>query len=228
MEHPQPVLGPQHPGVVRELGPALGTLAQFADLLSDDGVRRGLIGPRETPRLWERHLLNCAALAALLPQTGTVLDLGSGAGLPGVVLAAVRPELDVMLVEPMERRVIWLREVVEALGLTRTQVVRARAEDLHGKVEADVVTARAVAPMVRLVPWALPLVRVGGALLAMKGARAAEELVEAADEVVRCGGGPAEVVAATGPGGVETTVVRVVRVGEGRASGRRATGRSRH
>jgi 16S rRNA (guanine527-N7)-methyltransferase len=183
---------------------------RFAELLATDGVTRGLIGPREAPRLWERHLLNCAVLTDLLPQGADVCDVGSGAGLPGLVLAIRRPDLRVTLVEPLLRRTTFLAEAVEHLGMDTVEVVRARAEDLHGKVSFSFVTSRALAPLPRLLEWSMPLVRPGGVLLAMKGASAADELREAGAELTRWGAGRADVVSI----GVDvirppTTVIRV-------------------
>ena len=153
---------------------------RYAELLATEGVVRGLIGPREAPRLWERHLLNCGVLAELVPPAASVADVGSGAGLPGVVLAIARTDLRVTLVEPLLRRTRFLDEVVEALGLQeQVEVVRARAEELAATRTFDVVTARAVAPLDRLARWCLPLVDPGGELVAMKGASARAE-VEAA------------------------------------------------
>jgi 16S rRNA (guanine527-N7)-methyltransferase len=152
----------------------------YADILRTDGIRRGLIGPREAARTWERHILNCVAIAPALPVGATVVDLGSGAGLPGLVLAIARPDLRVQLVEPLARRSSFLTETAARLGLADVQVVRERAENLHGRVAADVVTARAVARFDQLARWSLPLVRPGGALLAIKGERAREELNAAA------------------------------------------------
>ncbi len=120
---------------------------RYAALLADAGVVRGLIGPREAPRLWERHLLNCAVLADALPEDADVCDLGTGAGLPGVVLAIRRPDLRVTLVEPLLRRTTFLDEVVADLGLDNVEVIRGRAEELHGRREFSVVTSRAVAPL---------------------------------------------------------------------------------
>ena len=195
------------------LGDRFDRVAAFADALAAEGVLRGLIGPRELPRLWERHLLNSAALLPYLPATGIVIDVGSGAGLPGVVIACARPDLHVVLVEPMERRALWLTEVTTSLGLTSVEVVQRRAEELHGRLTADVVTARAVAPLDRLLRWCFPLVDERGALLAMKGSRAQEEAADAAALIERLGGGPAEVLSAeTIPGVAPTTVVRVPRV----------------
>jgi 16S rRNA (guanine527-N7)-methyltransferase len=141
-----------------------------------------LIGPRELPRLWERHLLNSAAIASLVPAGARVVDVGSGAGLPGIPLALARPDLTVTLLEPLARRVAFLTECVDRLGLERVTVVRGRAEEGPVRRElggADVVTARAVAPLDRLAGWCLPLLRPGGLLLAMKGSTAAEELAAA-------------------------------------------------
>jgi len=178
---------------VRCFGDRLPTATQYATLLMTDGVVRGLIGPRESARLWDRHLLNCAVVADLLPPASRVIDVGSGAGLPGVVLAIARPDLTVVLVEPMARRATFLAEVVTALDLAQTTVVRARAEDLvrsRARVEpADIVTARAVAPLDRLASWCLPLVRQGGRMLALKGGSAADEVEAHRVAVARAGGG---------------------------------------
>jgi 16S rRNA (guanine527-N7)-methyltransferase len=154
-------------------------IVRYVELLATAGVERGLIGPREAPRLWERHVLNCAAVGEAIPPSSTVADLGSGAGLPGLVLAIARPDLDVTLVEPLLRRTVFLDEVVDELNLTNVVVHRGRAEELHGKERFDVVTARALAPLERLVGWAMPLVGRDGALLAMKGSSAAEEIIAA-------------------------------------------------
>ncbi len=155
----------------------------YADLLATDGVVRGLIGPREAPRLWERHLLNCAVLGEVVPQDATVCDIGSGAGLPGLVLALARPDLTITLVEPLLRRTTFLDEAVAVLGLENVEVVRGRADDLHGRRTFDVVTSRAVAPLERLLQWSMPLVSAHGALVAMKGSSVAEE-IEAARPVL--------------------------------------------
>ena len=140
---------------------------RYAELLASEGVMRGLIGPREVPRLWERHLVNCAVLAEVVPEGATVCDVGTGSGLPGVVLAIARPDLAVTLVEPLLRRTTFLDEVIVELGLERCEVRRARAEQLHGGDRFDVVTSRAVAPLRRLLAWSMPLVTPAGALLAM-------------------------------------------------------------
>ena len=183
---------------------------RYVELLATAGVERGLIGPREAPKLWDRHVLNCLALTSLVAPSAAVADLGSGAGLPGLVLAIGRPDLTVTLVEPLQRRTIFLDEVVDELGLRQVRVLRGRAEDLHGRERFDVVTARALAPLGRLLGWAMPLVAADGAMLAMKGSSAAEEIAAAAEEVrgLRCS--PPEILRVTGPDGSSTaTVVRV-------------------
>jgi 16S rRNA (guanine527-N7)-methyltransferase len=189
-------------------GPALPAAVTFAGLLATRGVERGLLGPREVPRLWDRHLLNCAVVAELIePRRGTLLDLGSGAGLPGLVLALLLPETAVTLLEPMERRCRFLTEAVAELGLANVSVLRGRAEDVT--VRTDVVTARAVAPLPRLAELAIGLVRPGGMVLAIKGRTAQEELTAARPVLRRIGARDAEVVQA-GHGKVvpATTVVR--------------------
>lgn len=177
-------------------GAALPRVEAFAAFLADAGVERGLLGPREAPRLWDRHLLNCAGLSTLIEDGQVVLDLGSGAGLPGIVLALQRPEVQVVLVEPLQRRAAFLTEAVELLVLRNCLVRRNRAEELHGKVEVDVVTARAVAPVDRLAGWALPLLRPGGRLLALKGEQAATELAAAGPVLHRLGAASSEVIEA--------------------------------
>ncbi|HQR26810.1 MAG TPA: 16S rRNA (guanine(527)-N(7))-methyltransferase RsmG [Nocardioides sp.] len=191
-------------------GERLALAERYAGLLAGDGVVRGLIGPREGARLWSRHLLNCAALAELIPPEATVCDVGSGAGLPGVVLAVARADLQVTLVEPMLRRTSFLEEVVASLGLGNVVVVRGRAESLHGSGRFDVVTSRAVAPLPRLLEWSMPLVAPDGVLLAMKGSTAAAEILDAAPVLEAWHCAPAEVltVAADIPEAA-TTVVRV-------------------
>ncbi len=164
-------------------------LARFADLLAGAGVERGLIGPREVPRLWERHLLNCAVVAnpaeGLVPEGALVGDIGSGAGLPGLVWAIARPDLRIVLVEPLLRRSTFLEEAVLSLELSdRVLVWRGRAEDASSTLPPmDVVTARAVAPLSRLLGWTIPLLRIGGHLVALKGGSAETEVAEAAAEI---------------------------------------------
>ncbi len=177
----------------RVFGAELPRAEAFAELLATDGVRRGLIGPREADRLWSRHLLNSAVVVEACPASGLVVDVGSGAGLPGIPMALARPELTVRLVEPLLRRVTFLTEVVSLLGLGNVEVVRSRGEDLHGSWTAPTVTARAVAPLDRLAAWCLPLVAPGGSLLAVKGDRADEELTDAHDRLRRLGAASAAV-----------------------------------
>lgn len=189
---------------------ALPTAEAYAELLATEATVRGLIGPREVPRLWERHLLNCAVVTDLVAPDSSVCDVGSGAGLPGLVMAIRRPDLTLTLVEPLLRRTGFLDEVVRTLELPNVTVVRSRAEELHGRQHFDVVTSRAVAPMDRLARWSLPLVRSGGLFLAMKGSSVQAEL-DAASSVIRgCQGRVAELVE-LGSGVLEHPV-RVVRV----------------
>jgi 16S rRNA (guanine527-N7)-methyltransferase len=189
-------------------GTALPGAVTYAGILATRGVEQGLLGPREVPRLWDRHLLNCAVVAELIEQRrGTLLDLGSGAGLPGLVLAMVLPDMAVTLLEPMERRCRFLTECVTELGLANVSVLRGRAEDIT--VRTGVVTARAVAPLPRLAELAMGVVRPGGMILAIKGRAAAEELKAAGPVLRRIGARDARVVRA-GQGKVipATTVVR--------------------
>jgi 16S rRNA (guanine527-N7)-methyltransferase len=171
---------------------------RYVALLATAGVERGLIGPREVPRLWERHVLNCAVVTECLPpEARNVADIGSGAGLPGLPLALARPDLQVTLVEPLLRRTAFLDEVVADLGLSGVSVVRSRAEGLHGSASFDVVTSRAVAPLPRLLAWSMPLLAPAGRLLGLKGAQVREEVDrsrreleawETAEPVVRLAG----------------------------------------
>ncbi|MGH3786402.1 MAG: 16S rRNA (guanine(527)-N(7))-methyltransferase RsmG [Pseudonocardiaceae bacterium] len=198
-------------------GDRLPIAERYAELLTETGVDRGLIGPREADRLWERHLLNSAVLGELIPHSYRVLDVGSGAGLPGIPLALARPDLHVVLLESMARRVAWLQEVIDELGLA-VSVHRGRAEDPQVRDELGqdpVVTARAVAPLSRLARWCLPLVAPGGRLLAVKGASAEEEVARDVDAVRAMGGAAVEIVQCGGtivrP---PTTVVVVSRLAE--------------
>jgi 16S rRNA (guanine527-N7)-methyltransferase len=179
---------------VTYFGDQVDLAGRYAASLATDAVVRGLIGPREADRIWERHLLNCAAVARLLPPRASVVDVGSGAGLPGIVLAIARPDVYVTLVEPLSRRTSYLVEVVDALSLTsRVTVVRARAEDAAGSMfhvkPADVVTARALAPLDRLAAWCLPLAKLGGRVMAIKGASARVEASDHAAALIRLGAG---------------------------------------
>ncbi|BEL10633.1 16S rRNA (guanine(527)-N(7))-methyltransferase RsmG [Actinoplanes sichuanensis] len=194
-------------------GDRLELAGRYAELLATEGVVRGLIGPREAPRLWERHLVNCGVMAEMIPAGAGVVDVGSGAGLPGLVLAIARPDLAITLVEPLARRTSFLEEAVVVLELDNITVVRGRAEEVVGQVPgADVVTARAVAALDKLAGWCLPLAAVGGRLLAMKGSSAAEEIAEHAAAVTALGGGTAS-IRLCGDGLIDppTTVVEIVK-----------------
>ncbi len=171
------------PAVAAELfGDRIDLARAFTASLAREGEERGLIGPLELPRLWTRHILNSVIAAPLFH--GSVADIGSGAGLPGIVLAIARPDVKWTLIEPMERRVSWLTEQVEALGLTNVVVQRARAEDVHPAEGFDVVTARAVSALRTLIPLTAPLVRDGGELALLKGMNAANE-IEAAQKQIK-------------------------------------------
>lgn len=186
-------------------------LAQaYHDSLATDGSTRGFIGPREVSRLWERHLINCAVIGEVMPEGARVVDVGSGAGLPGIPLAITRPDLDITLIEPLLKRSNYLSEVKEQLGLTNVTVIRGRAEE--GPIKkavagADIVTSRAVAPLGKLAKWSLPLVRKGGEMIAMKGESVHEELERDAKDIKKAGGGKAMVETVKG-----TTIIRVPRV----------------
>lgn len=175
------------PGATRYFGDDLRSINRYIDLLGTWAIERGLIGPREAPRLWDRHVLNCAVVTPRIPSAATVADVGSGAGLPGLVWAIARPDLTVTLIEPLLRRTTFLTEVIEDLGLTNVTVVRGRANEVSQVF--DVVTARAVAPLGRLLGWCMPLVAPDGALLAMKGESAAAEVAAAAPELAALGCG---------------------------------------
>ncbi|PZQ88999.1 MAG: 16S rRNA (guanine(527)-N(7))-methyltransferase RsmG [Leifsonia xyli] len=175
------------PAVAASLfGDRIELARRFTADLGREGELRGLIGPLELPRLWSRHVLNSALVAPLL-RPGRIGDVGSGAGLPGLVLAIARPEVDFVLIEPMERRVEWLIEEADALGLDNVEVVRARAEEARLEAPLDQLTARAVSALSKLIPLTVPLVRPGGELVFMKGARVDEELT-AAQKVIRKAG----------------------------------------
>lgn len=168
------------PGSARGVfGDRLELAEGYWRILATDGIDHGLIGPREVPRLWDRHILNCAVVAELIPDGVNVFDIGSGAGLPGVPLAIARPDLEITLIEPLLRRSTFLERTVEALGLTNVRVVRGRAEEKAVRSEvgtAEVVTSRAVAPLERLAKWCAPLVAAGGRMIAIKGSSAADEI----------------------------------------------------
>lgn len=175
------------PGAAAVFGDRLELAERFAAILADTGVSHGLIGPREVPRLWDRHILNCAVIEDAFPAQARVIDVGSGAGLPGLALAIARPDLEIHLVEPMERRTTWLAGVVTSLGLQTVTVQRGRAEDLTGALSAPWVTARAVARLDKLARWCAPLLEPGGTLVAMKGRSAHEELESDRPALMRLG-----------------------------------------
>ncbi|MFE6825206.1 16S rRNA (guanine(527)-N(7))-methyltransferase RsmG [Streptomyces sp. NPDC057690] len=207
---------PPAPEVAREVfGDRFGDAVRYAELLAEAGVQRGLIGPREVPRLWERHMLNCAVLSEVVPEGVTVCDVGSGAGLPGIPLALVREDLKITLLEPLLRRTNFLTEVVELLGLDHVTVARGRAEEVMGTMSpVHVVTARAVAPLDRLATWGIPLLRPYGEMLALKGDTAEEELKSASTALSKLGAVGTSILH-VGEGVVDplSTVVRV-EVGE--------------
>ena len=202
----------------------LPLVERYVAWLAGAGTERGLIGPREVPRLWERHVLNSAVVGEWVPEGATVADIGSGAGLPGLVLALARPDLAVTLVEPMLRRATFLEEVVADLDVP-VRVVRARAEELHGSESFDVVPSRAVAPLARLASWGMPVVAAGGALGALQGSSAAEEVEEHRD-LLRQHGTAAPEVRTLGVDVLEvpTHVVRVAWAGDPQVSWRLARG----
>lgn len=189
----------------------LDTARAYAELLSTAGIERGLIGPGERDRIWSRHLLNCAVAAEALPTGSRVADVGSGAGLPGITWALVRPDVSLVLIEPLERRVTFLQECVEQLALDgRVTVVRGRAQDYPEPAAFDVVGSRAVAPLKRLIGWCAPLTRPSGSIVALKGRSAGEEIVKASSTIGRVSDDGAE-LATYGRGMVAepTTVVRM-------------------
>lgn len=200
---------PPAPDVARGVfGDRLDLASRYAGFLADQGTVRGLIGPREVPRLWDRHILNCAVVAEAIASDMRVADVGSGAGLPGVVLGIARPDLDVTLIEPLLRRATFLSECVDLLGLGNVRVERARAEEFTEKASFDVVTSRAVAELGKLAAWSMPLVRPGGLFLPMKGASAEDELASSSKALRRLGAASSEVVK-VGSGVVDPQVTLV-------------------
>ncbi|MBO8197491.1 16S rRNA (guanine(527)-N(7))-methyltransferase RsmG [Streptomyces smyrnaeus] len=238
----QAVLPPAPEAAHKAFGDSLPAVERYAELLADAGVRRGLLGPREVPRLWERHLLNCVVLSEVVPEGVTVCDVGSGAGLPGIPLALVRPDLEITLLEPLLRRTTFLQEVVELLGLDHVTVLRGRAEEMLGTLTpVHVVTARAVAPLDRLAGWGVPLLRPYGEMVALKGDTAEDEVRAARDALHKLGvvettveqigrelvDPPSTVVRARvgeSPGGVRFAARRVKAEKAARASGRSTRG----
>jgi 16S rRNA (guanine527-N7)-methyltransferase len=199
---------------VERFGPAASQLHRYAEMLATEGVLRGLIGPREVSRMWDRHILNSAALLPLLPGPRRIADVGSGAGLPGLVIGILRPDLSVTLVEPLLRRVNFLTECVDQLQLANCYVLRSRAEEATD-LSVDSVVARAVAPLDRLAKICLPLLEPGGELLALKGAGAAAELRAAEPGLRGLGALSWSVVRLRPPFAVaEATVVKVVAGGQ--------------
>ena len=177
MENLQPELVPRETLIAKYFPGQEGSIQAFAEFLTSAGIERGLIGPREGERIWDRHIFNCLPITQLLPNGASLFDIGSGAGLPGIVIALARPDLQVTLIEPLERRVEFLNEAVAAIPdlAFPIQVIRGRAQDV--KKSADFVTARAVAPLEKLKQMSRHMVKTGGSLLAMKGESAATEMV---------------------------------------------------
>lgn len=196
------------PGADQYFGADLRTIDGYVQLLTSRGIERGIIGPREAPRLWERHILNCAVVVPRIPTGATVADVGSGGGLPGLVWAIARPDVAVTLIEPLLRRATFLSEVVDELALANVTVNRARAEDVSAQY--DVVTARAVAELGKLGTWCLPLVKPGGVMLALKGQSASTEVSVWKDTLYGLGATDI-VVASYGAEPSTTTVVEVSR-----------------
>ena len=237
MKHDPPQPGPdgletaEVPAAPRQaeaiFGDRLPVAQRYAELLAGSGVIRGLIGPREAPRLWERHILNCAVITELIAADSTVVDVGSGAGLPGLVIAIRRPDLSVTLVEPLLRRVRWLDEVVDTLGLTNVTVARGRAETLWDEVApADVVTSRAVSAVANLAVWSVPLVRPGGWWLPMKGASVADEIEHSRELLAAVGITEIEVVECGADILDEPTIVARLKVGTPRRLSKSVTKKS--
>ena len=221
---------PDPPGEAAAVfGERIGLARRYADLLVGPGVQRGLVGPREVDRIWERHILNSAVVEELIEPGARVVDIGSGAGLPGLALAIARPDLHVTLVEPMLRRTDFLEEAVTELGL-EIAVIRGRAEDavvLDRAGAGDVAVSRAVASLEKLTRWSLPLLRPGGRMLALKGERADDELVAARRSMTALGADDARVMrCGVGRLSPPTTVVVAVK-GERRPARRRAPERRR-
>lgn len=217
------------PGATEVFGEMLPIAERYVALLSTAGMERGLMGPRERARMWDRHVLNSAAARSGMGEGESVVDIGSGAGLPGIPLALARPDLRVTLVEPLLRRVRFLEEVIEELGIN-VRVLRGRAEEATTITEAggaDVVTSRAVAPLAKLGGWSAPLLRSGGRMVALKGESAAEEIERDAAALSRLGFNRAVVDVVEAPDAEATRLVSAVLPTAvsgrkaGRSSGRR-------
>lgn len=226
MFHVKHTAPPPPPAAVELFGTRLDVACRYAELLAGPGVERGLLGPREIDRLWERHILNSAVVGELIGSDSSVIDIGSGAGLPGLPLAILRPDLTVTLLEPMLRRATFLSEVVGLLGIP-VAVARGRAEEpaIRARLSgADNVVSRAVADLGKLTAWGLPLLRPGGRMLALKGERAAEEVAESRREMAGLGAIGIEVVrCGEGRLSVPATVVVAVRGERLRPAGKRPT-----
>lgn len=194
----------------RIFGDRLELAKRYVEHLATSGIERGLLGPREVPRLWSRHVLNCAVIESLMDKDAEVADIGSGAGLPGLCLAIARPDLKLTLIEPLERRCIWLSEVIDDLELDNVTVMRGRAEQMVDVVNAHYVTARAVSALTNLAGLTIPLLHGDGELIAIKGRSAAEEVTKAAKVIRKLGGTETEVLT-IGEKLLEdpTTVVRI-------------------
>lgn len=217
MKHDPRATAPPPPRSAAEVfGERLPLAVRYADLLATTGTEHGLIGPRETPRLWDRHILNCAVMESLLPHRVRLVDIGTGAGLPGLVLAIARPDLQITLIEPLQRRTRWLEQAVTELELGQVTILRGRAEDFPGRLQAPIVTARAVARLDQLYHWSWPLLPVGGRLLALKGQSAAQELDESRERLTRMGAAEARVLVA-GQGFLDPPA-RVIEVVRGEAA----------
>lgn len=181
---PQVLIEAEPSAAVELAGDRIEVLRAFTADLGARGEELGLIGPLELPRLWTRHILNSALLAPLIDTGGHVADIGTGGGMPGLVLGIVRPDAEFLLIEPMERRCAWLNEQIERLELRNVEVRRGRAEEFHGAFEVDQITARAVTALRKLIPLTAPLLRDGGEMLFLKGA-AVENEIAAAEKVLR-------------------------------------------
>lgn len=220
------------PGVEKVFGERSDLAVRYVDFLSTAGLERGLMGPRERPRLWDRHVLNSAAAASHLADGESVVDIGSGAGLPGIPLALARPDLQVTLVEPLLRRVNFLEEIIGELGID-VRVIRGRAEEkavIAAAGEADVVTSRAVAPLAKLAGWSAPLLRPGGRMVALKGASAAEEIERDSAALAKLGFSDVHVEQVAAPDAEETRLViatMATRMGKRGTRARGAGGRRR-
>ncbi|WP_345471959.1 16S rRNA (guanine(527)-N(7))-methyltransferase RsmG [Glutamicibacter ectropisis] len=194
-------------------GDRLDLVKRYVQHLASSGIERGLLGPREVPRLWSRHVLNCAVIESVMERDVEVADVGSGAGLPGLCLAIARPDLKLTLIEPLERRCIWLSEVIDDLGLDNVTVMRGRAEQMVDAVNARYVTARAVSALTNLAGLTIPLLHGQGELIAIKGRSAAEEIEKASKAIRKLGGKETEVLTLGEDLLAEPTTVVRIKVG---------------